>query len=225
MELSCGGRDGGWMRIANVQNGDSCPSGWKQMLSPVKACRAISNNPGCYSTYFDNRQFSYQHICGKVVGYQKGTSDAFYSLSYTTYPSKAIDGPYVDGISLTYGTPRKHLFTYASGYISDGTRAQLSNCPCARYPGAKPPSFVRDDYYCESGSISSPIHAMVYNNDPLWDGKGCNAGNNCCSQAGMPWFYRDVLTKINEAIEARICRDQAYVDEGILIRDLELYVQ
>ena len=28
------------MRIANIQNGGSCPNGWKQILSPVKACRA-----------------------------------------------------------------------------------------------------------------------------------------------------------------------------------------
>ena len=41
----------------------------------------------------------------------------------------------------------------------------------------------------------------------------------------MPWFYRGVLSKINEPIEASICRDQAYSDEGILIKDLDLYIQ
>ena len=224
MELSCGGRDGGWMRIANIQNGDSCPNGWKQILSPAKACRANSDAVGCYSAYFSNKKFSYQHICGKVVGYQKGTPDGYYTSSYTTYPSKAIDGPYIDGVSLTYGTPRKHLFTYACGFSSDSTHSH-ANCPCARYPGDNPPSFVQDGYYCESGSTSGPAYGTVYVTDPLWDGKGCSAGNSCCSQAGMPWFYRDVLNKINEPIEARICRDQGYSDEGILVKDLELYIQ
>ena len=69
------------------------------------------------------------------------------------------------------------------------------------------------------------IRNTVYAADLLWDGKGCNTGNSCCSQAGMPWFYKDVLGKINEPIEARICRDQTYTDEGILIKDLELYIQ
>ena len=223
MELSCGGRDGGWMRIAKIQNGDSCPNEWKQILSPAKACRANSDAAGCYSAFFSSNKLSYQHICGKVVGYQKGTTDAFTASSYTTYPSKAIDGPYVDGVSLTYGSPRKHLFTYASGHSSDSNFN--GNCLCAMYPGDKPPSFVQDNYYCESGSTGSAAHGTVYATDPLWDGKGCNAGNSCCSQAGMPWFYRDVLGKINELIEARICRDQPYSDEGILIKDLELYIQ
>ena len=71
MELSCGGRDGGWMRIANIQNGGSCPNGWKQILSPAKACRANSDAAGCYSAFFSSNKLSYQHICGKVVGYQK----------------------------------------------------------------------------------------------------------------------------------------------------------
>lgn len=222
MELSCGGRDGGWMRIANIENGNSCPTGWKQMLSPVKACRAISDNPGCYSAHFDNSKFSYQHICGKVIGYQKGTPDAYAAFAYTTYPSKAIDGPYVDGVSLTYGTPRKHLFTYASA--SDSIKQH--SCPCGKKSGPSPPSFVRDYHYCESASSDGgSAYATIYHGNPLWDGKGCKLGDSCCSQAGMPWFYRDVLAKINESIEARICHDQGYADEGILIRDLELYIQ
>jgi len=225
MELLCGGRDGGWMRIANINNGNSCPTNWKKISSPVPACRAINDNAGCYSTYFDNNKFPYQHVCGKVIGYQKGTPDGYSAFAYNKYPNKDIDGPYVDGISLTYGTPRKHLFTYASGFSSNtGTHSRF-NCPCAKYPGSQPHSFMQDFHYCESGSTNVPAFGTIYTSDPLWDGKGCSLGNNCCSQAGMPWFYRDVLTKVNEKIEARICRDQVYSDEGILVRDLELYIQ
>ena len=113
---------------------------------------------------------------------------------------------------------------HACGYSSDGP-VHTSNCPCARGPGTNPPSFVQENYYCKSGSTNNPSHDTVYATDPLWDGKGCNAGNSCCSQAGMPWFYRDVLGKINEPIKARICHDQTYSDEGILIKDLELFIQ
>ena len=38
-------------------------------------------------------------------------------------------------------------------------------------------------------------------------------------------FNRDVLSKINEPIKARIYHDQVYSNEGILVKDLELYIQ
>ena len=40
--------------------------------------------------------------------------------------------------------------------------------------------------------------ATVYFNDPLCNGEGYNTGNNCCAQAGMLWFYRDVINNIDE---------------------------
>lgn len=221
MELSCGDKEGGWMKVASIVNGDSCPSGWTQITSPVKACRATSTSSGCYSAMFTNNGIPYQHVCGKVVGYQKGTPDGFYAFG----SSKAIDSPYVDGVSLTYGTPRKHLWTYANGVSSNGGTHQRNNCPCAKYPGTIPPTFVRDHYYCDSGNPDKLIHAMYYTSNAVWDGKGCTAGDSCCSQAGMPWFYRQIPIKIDEPIEARICYDQSFIDEGVLVKDMELYVQ
>ena len=38
-----------------------------------------------------------------MIGYQKGTTDAFHA------GIKSIDGPYVDGISITYGNQRRHI--------------------------------------------------------------------------------------------------------------------
>ena len=224
MELTCGGKEGGWMRIGYINNGDQCPAGWKQTASPVKACRSSDGSAGCFSAVFNNNGIPYQHVCGKVVGYQKGTPDGFNTFAYKTYPSKAIDGPYVDGVSITYGSPRKHLWTYACGYSSDHNINGV-NCPCARYPGLNPPSYVYDHYYCESGSTGAADTPTTYTTDPLWDGKGCSAGNSCCSQAGMPYFYRNIPGKANDQIEARICHDQVYRDEGIHVADLELYVQ
>ena len=43
--------------------------------------------------------------------------------------------------------------------------------------------------------------------------------------AGHSFTVMSYIVKINEPSEARICHDQSYADEGILIRDLELYVQ
>ena len=219
MQLSCGSKEGGWMRIADITNGDKCPTGWRQITSPVRACRGTTDSAGCFSASFSNNDIPYQHVCGKVVGYQKGTMDGFRTIA------KDIDGYYVDGISLTYGKPRKHLWTYANGFNSQTSTYSDYNCPCARHPGAKPPTFVRGHYFCDSGNSGSRIFTKYYTSNPVWDGKGCTTGDSCCSQAGMPWFYRQIPVQVKESIEARICHDQSFADEGILVKDMELYVQ
>ena len=46
---------------------------------------------------------SYEHICGQAKAYQKGNPNAFQANN----PS--VDSPYVDGISITIGSPRNHV--------------------------------------------------------------------------------------------------------------------
>jgi len=98
---------------------------------------------------------------------------------------QSIDQVYVDGISITLGSPHKHVWTYAVSH-SDNHYAGQSNCPCAPVPGTSSPAFVKDDYYCESGTTGPAIHANFYLSDPLWDGHGCPANSGCCAQMGMP---------------------------------------
>ena len=66
-----------------------------------------------------------------------------------------INSYYVDGMSITYGSPRKHIWTYAVGLSDDHNYNGVYNCPCAKYPGTAPPSFVGDHYYCESGNTGA----------------------------------------------------------------------
>ena len=57
-----------------------------------------------------------------------------------------------------------------------------------------------------------------YMDDPLWDGAGCfHVNNNCCTNPGLPWFYREFPTPQDEDIEVRICTDQDYSDEAVLV--------
>jgi len=221
MELSCGGKDGGWMRIGYINNGEVCPIGWNQTATPEKACRTSNNLAGCYPVVFNN-EIPYQHVCGKLVGYAKGTPDAY--LGYA-FPERDFDGPYVDGVSITYGSPRKHLWTYAGGYSYN--KKTDSNCPCSQFPGLSPPRFVSDNQYCESGSVNGGTDGYtVFIADPLWDGKGCSAGTTCCSQVGSPWFYRSIPGRaVTDPIEVRLCRDQDFFDEETYIVDLALFIQ
>ena len=226
MELECGGHKGGWMRIVDLDTsrGDDCPSGWTNISTPVAACISPDDNAGCYSTNFTSLALPYSKVCGMTVGYQKGGGpDAF--AAWRTTSTRSINGPYVDGVSITYGNPRKHLWSYAVGIgrqYHDHTFQ--ANCPCSKYPGRLPPSFVHYNYYCESGIATDilPVDG-VYTSNPLWDGRGCLSDHNCCSDPNQPWFYRLIPLATSEDIEARICHDENR--EHIPIQELKLYVQ
>ena len=178
MELDCGGNKGGWMRIAdiNTSRGDTCPGEWSNYNSTYNYCTGNNISAGCYSTYFLTNSTSYSKVCGKVKGYQKGSMDAFYPharsqgqyrWAYTPIiASRSLDGVYVDGISITSGNPRKHVWTYAVGISDDYSRFQQHNCPCARYPGPGSPTYVGSHYYCESGNTGT-FEPKFYTEDPL----------------------------------------------------------
>ena len=223
MQLECGGKEG-WMKLVNVNvaRGDSCPGRWKNISSPVAACIAHSQKAGCYSTTFSTDKIPYSRVCGMVVGYQQSSTDGFANFHYS---SRSINGPYVDGVSITYGTPRKHIWTYGIGNSdkSNYLPQYPSNCPCSEFPGRLPPSFVHDNYYCESGRllISSAFSAS----DPVWDGKDCSSGNSCCSEPSLPWFHRDIPLPTSEDIEIRICRDEGSSNEDVLVQQIQIYVQ
>jgi hypothetical protein len=107
-----------------------------------------------------------------------------------------IDGNYVDGVSLTHGRPRQHVWTFAA-----------RNCSC---PGK--PSFVEPDHYFCDGSTE------------LWH--GCTASSNsCCSFNNPPWFYRQLSQPTTDDIEMRVCRDEDRGNEDIQIQAIDLYVQ
>ena len=228
MELTCGGITGGWMRIADIDTnqGDDCPTGWKKITQPKPLCRGSGDAAGCYSAYFSNNKTEYNSICGKLRGYQQGSTSAFVA---EFAPSHSIDAPYLDGVSITVGNPRKHVWSYATGYSKLNphiTHPNVKvNCPCAKYPGAKPPIYVQRHYYCESGTNAHPSLTSFHGSDPLWDGRGCPAGDNCCSTLGAPWFYRHFTEPESGAVEVRICHDEVYSNEATLLEQVELYVQ
>jgi len=219
MKLKCGGIEGGWMQVVdiNMNRDKNCPGTWRKITTPRRLCLG-SSAAGCASAYFYVKGVSYEHICGQAEGYQKGTPDAY------TPSSQSIDGIYVDGISITLGSPRKHVWTYAAGANDDYNHNGKYNCPCATHPGPSPPAFVGNNYYCESGAVIADS-STFYLSDPLWDGSGCTVGNSCCAQIGMPWFYRKLPVCVAEDFEVRICKDSSHSDEDVAIEKLELYVK
>ena len=235
MELECGGHKGGWMRIADfdASRGGDCPTGWTRITTPpndpanpaTDVCRSLTDNAGCHPTSFTVNGARYHKVCGRVRGYQKTTTDAFGGPSSR---GKTINDAYVDGVSITLDNPRKHAWTFASGYF-DNDVAHTSKCPCAAIPGVVAHSFIRKNYYCESGTTTDPLQESsdtYFTGDPLWDGSGCiSANNNCCTNVGLPWFFRQFPTAQQDDIEVRLCVDEAASNEGIAVDQLQLFVQ
>ncbi|XP_065896136.1 uncharacterized protein [Dysidea avara] len=227
----CDKEDNGWMKVVDfdASRGDKCPTGWTGItVNNIRMCRSSSNSAGCYSTTFSVNGTRYRKIRGKLRGYQKYSTDGFYSSKSTSIndgKSTSINDAYADGISITIGNPRRHVWTYAAG-LSDEHNSPQRNCPCAAVPGPTPPSFVGEYYYCESGNTGG-WENIYYTDDPLWDGAGCvHPNNNCCTNAGLPWFIREFPIAQNDDIEVRICTDGNYsTNEAVLVDQLKLYVQ
>ena len=85
--------------------------------------------------------------------------------------------------------------------------------------------FMHENYYCESGSYSKPGWGNYFTNDTVWDGEGCSNENGCCAEPNLPWFYRQIPLTTSRNLEARICRNEVFANEGVLVKEIKLYVQ
>ena len=150
-------------------------------------------------------------MCGRARGYQQGSPDAFDPF---TYGRNTIDSTYFNGLYITHGSPRQHIWSYAVG-VTDNRTYDCCNCPSVATPGPAPPSFIGSNYYCESGTGSSYSVDAYYLSDPLWDGAGCSANNTCCSNTDQPWFHHQLSGITQDDIEVRICRERSSSNEDI----------
>jgi hypothetical protein len=167
-------------------------------------------------------------VCGRIRGYQFGETVAF--LGYV-YLNQGIDGYYVDGVSLTHGGAgsRQHIWTFAAGVTEDNTLPRFFpyQCPCdIRNYNYSVPSFVGDDFICESG-FHSPwsFQFILYPDDVLWDGQNCTSTSTCCQFNNPPWFTKNLTSATTDDIELRICTDGVPEDDDIPLELIELYVQ
>ena len=213
---TCANVGGGWQRIVDIDisEGDDCPDGWfKADYSGYNFCRKLFNGMGCSPINFSTNGIVYHRVCGKARGYQKGNPTGVFRLS------REIDQNYIDGLSITYGSPRQHIWTYAIGSNDNGE----TYCPCDG-TGGTTHSFVDNNYYCESGVGNTTDYDAYHFDDPLWDGSGC-IYSNCCSVPNQPWFYRQLSQSTSANIEARLCKSRGFVDGFTMIDQLELYIQ
>ena len=227
---------GGWTRVANLNMSDpsqQCPGEWNLITynsEPTRLCRRGRFGSGCLSAMYSTFGISYSEVCGRVIGYQEGYVDAFEQIN-SSLP-RTIEDPYLEGVSLTHGLPgaRQHIWSFAAGLTElVQPTYPYGSCPCpGRLSLANVPSFIGNDYFCESGNPVTSLPYLTYMNDPLWDGEGCGSPP-CCELSyppgvTAPWFCKQLPQTTIDDIEARICRDQLS-SEDTPVEIIELYIR
>ena len=242
MDSVCGGLEGVWMRIAKLDmrnNSSPCPSTMtKKVHNDKTLCGKHISKQGttisggdCSHVVFKTNNVKYKQVCGKIIAYQLGSTDAFKRYDqYNNIVPKEIHENYLDGVSLTHGSnPRKHIWSFAAA-LDEVATIRNSNCKCTKSTTAadaiSPPSFVGDDYFCDTGSANKYADGQFYGGNPLWDGAGCGSENACCSkQNKSPWFFKKLQSSTSEDIEMRVCCDAGPTYEDVLIEQIEIYIK
>ena len=216
---------GGWARIAYLNTTDTsqqCPSAWRLITAPRRLCGRSTNAASCNSAIFPSNGIQYSNICGRVIGYQDQSPDSFRSFQVD---STNIDSYYLDGVSVTHGVPgsRQHIWSFVAALSINEIHGDAT-CPCHNSYGT--PSYVGQDYFCETGNDNDTLWDVFFPDDPLWDGQDCGTSNACeCTFNNPPWFCKQLPQATTDDIEVRICGDQGLsTDEDTPVELIELYV-
>jgi len=206
MTRGCCGSTGGWMRVAHLAMTDpsqECPTPWRETNYTKRVCRKENPaHPGCDSVVYPTYGVEYSRVCGRAIGYLDGIQHAFFALVNNNHFT--INDPYVDGLSITHGSPRQHIWTFATAT----TYCCAVSCPCDN-PLTSTPPWVAADYFCEVGDGAAIGGGAGFKiSDPLWDGENCPQGN-CCDHSG--WFCKELPQPATHDIEVRLCENQADV--------------
>ncbi len=228
-QCACQTTTPGWMRVADIDMRDpnqNCPRGLKLWDTPLRSCGRLSRNPGCSSTFLSTNGIPYSRVCGKVIGYQYSSPNAFYAHQYD--PEVTLEQYYVDGVSLTYGmSPRKHIWTFAAARSEVDVSGHI--CPCINsgntLPNTAVPEFIENNYFCDTGSSERYENNRFYSDNPLWDGNGCGPTNSCCDKLGTGYFCRDLGAVTTDDIELRVCANENTENEDVPIEIVNVYVQ
>ena len=224
--FSCGGSTG-WRRVAYLNMSDpsqQCPSLWREITTPHRVCGRRSPTRSCEGVNYTTGGEQYSQVCGRIIGYQIGSPEALYFASI----GNSINTYYVDGISVTRGSPRQHVWTFACGIDEVHTGG---SCPCVAGSSQAHqnyiPLFIGRNYFCESGKTSGFTDGLFYpDGDPLWDGQGCGPTSSCCTFNSPPWFNVRLSFPTTDDIEVRICCGHGGISiEDVPIQLIELYVK
>ena len=218
----CGGP--GWRRVAFINMTDpnqDCPQGLNLTDYPIRSCgRTHTQAHDCSSVVFLINGSQYSQVCGRVTAYRWGDNFGFAGYHLNRL---AINSAYVDGLSLTHGLPPTHIWTFASGFFSGNgsDAAPYYRCPCDPGNNYTSPSFVENDYFCDSvAKVDNDLR--FYPDNVLWDGQ--DLLNPCYGLNNPPWFNTTLPVPTAEDIELRMCFFSDVSASNIAITILEIFV-
>ena len=197
---------GGWTQLVRSDYAaESCPTGWVRSTSFPAVCtrQTSSYSDRIRSTTISSFGITYNEVRGYLEGYQYGSNDGF-----GDYPANDLNDIYGDVISLTNSPNgyREHLFSYSMGY---GTSSyDDSNCPNVN-GGAMPPSFVGNDYYCETANTSSMGPNAQWYTTPLYQN----------------YWFQSSSSQTDVDIEARIMGSHESSNEDIGVGFMEIFIR
>ena len=211
----------GWMRVAHLNMNDSsqhCPSGLKKQVSH-RRCVRTSVARGCTSIVYPTNGIAYSRVCGKIRAIQESHPAGF--RPYIQRRTMTLENSYVDGVSLTHGSAgsRKHIWTFATSYSDNNMQ-----CSCSDLHEV--PTFVGRDFFCETGSrAESEYDDIAFEDDPLWDGEGCDSQADCCLFNKPPWFCKELPESTTDDIEMRVCLSEHPLFGDLFIEAVDILVQ
>ena len=174
----------------------------------------------------------YSHVCGRVNAYQRASTDAF-RFYVDPNLSSTLEGNYVDGVSLTHGSPgsRQHIWTFAAAFYENfASYVPGANCACTNIMENWPfqvPDFVDGNYFCDTGYTEHTVGAdfnRIFSEDPLWDGDGCGPTSTCCELNSPPWFCTTLPQPTSDDIEMRVCHDEGRSNEDTILSLIDIQI-
>ena len=223
-KFPCGGT--GWRQIAylNMTHPDqTCPEQWRLYeQDTIRACgRQRSGVASCDSVQFSSNGYVYTEVCGRIIGYQYASPDADTHSNIRPTPGNEINEPYLDGVSITYAAPRRHIWSLYGGH-SDKC------CTIKHINFTENLNFIENNYFCDSGNPGTIWHLdyTMFTEHPLWDGiAGCGSSPTCCAPTSGPWFRTILTVPTISDIEIRICADQSTGNEDTPVELIDVYIR
>ena len=212
------GVKGGWMSVSYFDAGHGkCPNDKFVFETAYHVCKAKASG-SCASVPLETYGVTYTDVCGNAKGYQAGATVAFNSKA-------DINSPYLSGVSITRTVTgpekRRHVFSVAAGEAEKSTSQYA--CPCNKGATHKPPAFVGDDYYCESGSPDVPTSTKILQDDQLWDGLKFQHAEVKCKKPLIPWFKRSISPATSDQLELRLCNIKQETD--VYLKEFSMYIR
>ena len=222
---TCGGT-GGWRQVVKLDMTDprtECPEGWNMTDYSKRTCGRASEGESLFTSSCDSITYpvcggEYSQVCGRIKAYQWGWTAAFPRIDN-------VDEAYFSGVAVMHGSPRQHIWTFAAGAAENFPRDNWYLCPCDVNFFSSVPSFVGEDYFCESGFSYTQYQYKFHPNDTLWDGKDCHSSSTCCSLHNPPFFTKTLSTPTTDDLELRMCLYRDISRMNIAVELIELYVK